>query len=202
MLAAALREHAPPPGAAALDVCTGSGLLAVQAALLGARVTAVDVMRRALLSARANARLNGVRVRTCQGSLFDGLDGERFDTIVSNPPYVPAPLEELPARGPRRAWDAGRDGRALLGPLCEQVADHLRPGGTVLIVHSSVSGVQRTLDDLTAGGLDADIVVRRRGPLGPLLRERAEDLWATGALEPGSLEEEIVIVRGRRLAPT
>jgi len=81
-------------------------------------------------------------------------------------------------------------------------SDHLRPGGTVLIVHSSVSGVQRTLDDLTAGGLDADIVVRRRGPLGPLLRERAEDLWATGALEPGSLEEEIVIVRGRRPAPT
>ena len=116
MLAAALREHPPPPGAAALDVCTGSGLLAVQAALLGARVTAVDVMRRALLSARANARLNGVRVRTCQGSLFDGLDGERFDTIVSNPPYVPAPREELPARGPQRAWDAGRDGRALLGP--------------------------------------------------------------------------------------
>lgn len=200
MLAEALRDHVPGPGAAVLDVCTGSGMLAVQAALLGAWVTAVDVMRRALLSARVTARLNGVRVQTRRGSLFSGLDGERFDTIVSNPPYVPAASEALPARGPQRAWDAGRDGRALLDPLCRQVADHLRPGGTVLLVHSSVCGEQRTLEELAAAGLDADVVVRRRGPLGPLLRERASELWAAGALEPGSLEEEIVVVRGRRPA--
>jgi release factor glutamine methyltransferase len=200
MLAAALREHVPAPGAAVLDVCTGSGMLAAQAALLGARVTAVDVMRRALLSARVNALLNGVRVRTRRGSLLSGLDGERFDTIVSNPPYVPAAGDALPANGPQRAWDAGRDGRALLDPLCRQVADHLRPGGSVLLVHSSVCGVQRTLDELAATGLDADVIARMRGPLGPLLRERAADLWATGALPTGSLEEEIVVVRGRRPA--
>ena len=198
MLADALRAHAPRSDAAVLDLCTGSGMLAVQAARLGARVTAVDVMRRALLSARVNALLNGVRVRTRRGSLFSSLDGERFDTIVSNPPYVPARGDVLPAHGPQRAWDAGRDGRALLDPLCQQVADHLRPGGTVLLVHSSVCGVQRTLDELAAAGLHADVVARRFGPLGPRLRERAADLWATGALAPGSLEEEIVVVRGRR----
>ena len=199
MLAAALREHPPPPGGTALDLCTGSGLLAVQAALLGARTTAVDVVRRALLSAWANARLNGVRVRPRHGSLFSALEGERFDTIVSNPPYLPVASGE-PARGPRRAWDAGTDGRAVLDPLCEQAARHLRPGGQVLIVHSSVCGEQRTLDQLAAQGLDADVVVRSRGPLGPLLRERAEELWAAGVLPQGSLEEEIVIVRGRRPA--
>jgi release factor glutamine methyltransferase len=199
MLARTLREHAPESGAAVLDLCTGSGVLAVQAALLGARVTAVDVMRRALLSARLNALLNGVRVRTRRGSLFAGLEGERFDTIVSNPPYVPSPGHDaLPASGPQRAWDAGTDGRALLDPLCEQVARHLRPGGSVLIVQSSVCGVQQTLQQLTDQGLQADVVACRRGPLGPLLRGRVEQLWAAGALPHGSLEEDIVIVRGRR----
>ena len=203
MLADALRAHVPRPGAAVLDLCTGSGVLAVQAALLGARVTAVDILRRALFSARLNARLNGVRVHTRHGSLFSAIaDGERFDTIVSNPPYLPSSSDAIPVHGPRRAWDAGVDGRALLDPLCRQVAQHLRPGGTVLLVHSSVCGIERTLDELAAQGLDTDVVTRRRGPLGPRLRERVEDLWAAGALPPGSLEEEIVIVRGRLPAAT
>jgi release factor glutamine methyltransferase len=200
MLADALHEHLPRAGAAVLDLCTGSGVLAVQAALLGARVTAVDISRRALFSARVNALLNGVRVNTRHGSLFSGVAGERFDTIVSNPPYLPSSSEAVPPRGPSRAWDAGIDGRALLDPLCRQVAQHLRPGGTVLLVHSSVCGIGRTLDELAAQGLDADVVARRRGALGPRLRERVADLWAAGALPPRSLEEEIAIVRGRRPA--
>jgi release factor glutamine methyltransferase len=201
LLAATLREHAPPVGSAVLDLCTGSGMLAVQAALLGARATAVDVSRLALLSARVNARLNGVHVRTRRCSLFAGLEGERFDMIVSNPPYVPKSGDDgLPGRGLQRAWDAGGDGRALLDPLCEQVARHLRPGGSVLLVHSSVCGVRRTVEQLSREGLEADVVVRRRGPLGPLMRERVEELWATGALPAGELEEDIVIVRGRRPA--
>jgi release factor glutamine methyltransferase len=201
MLAATLREHAPAPGADVLDLCTGSGMLAVQAALLGARVTAVDVMRRALVSAHLNALLNGVRVRTRRGSLFAGLEGERFDTIVSNPPYVPKPGDdELPARGLRRAWDAGADGRALLDPLCEQVARHLRPGGSVFLVHSSVCGIDRTVEQLEREGLQTEVVARHRGPLGPLLRERVEELWASGALAQGAMEEEVVIVRGLRPA--
>ena len=199
MLARALREHPPSPGSDVLDLCTGSGVLAVQAALLGANVTAVDVMRRALICAQLNARANGVRIRTRRGSLFSGLEGERFDLIVSNPPYVPKPGDDaLPARGPQRAWDAGADGRALLDPLCAQVARHLRPGGSVLLVHSSVCDIDRTLEQLAAEGLETEILVRHRGPLGPLLRERAPDLWAAGTLPHGSLEEEIVILRGRR----
>jgi len=138
-----------------------------------------------------------VRVHTRHGWLFNGL-GERFDTIVSNPPYLPSSSDALPARGPQRAWEGGLVGRALLDPLCRQVIHHLRPGGSVLLVHSSVCGVERTLDELARQGLEADVVVRRRGPLGPRLRERASDLWAAGALPPGSVEEEIVVVRGRR----
>jgi release factor glutamine methyltransferase len=181
-----------------LDLCTGSGAIGVAAALRGAAVTAVDVSRRALLSAWLNARANGVTVRTRHGDLFAAVAGERFDLIVANPPYLPAAGDELPSAGPTRAWDAGRDGRALLDPICDAAPGHLRPGGELLVLHSSVCDVRRTETALAECGLEADVVYRHRGPLGPLLRERAELLWNDGRLPEGCLEEEIVIVRGRR----
>jgi release factor glutamine methyltransferase len=184
-------------GSDVLDMCTGSGLLAVTAAMRGARATAVDVSRRALLSARLNARMNGTRVRTRRGWLFEAVPGERFDTIVSNPPYLPAATDALPANGPERAWEAGRDGRALLDPICEQVGSFLRPGGSVLLVHSSVCGIERTLALLSASGLQAGVVDRSRGPLGPRLLERASQLWAAGVLAPGDLHEDVVVIRGK-----
>src|SRR5687767_636669 len=146
LLADALDREALPPGARVLDLCSGSGALAVRAALAGPReVTAVDVSRRAVAAIRLNAALNGVKVRARRGDLLGAVAGERFDAIVSNPPYVPAPSDELPARGPERAWDAGRDGRALLDRICAAAPDHLRPGGVVLLVHSSLLGVERSL---------------------------------------------------------
>jgi release factor glutamine methyltransferase len=88
----------------------------------------------------------------------------------------------------------------VLDRICAGVAPHLRPGGFVLIVHSSVCGVQETVDLLAAGGLDAGVVARRRGPLGPLLSARAATLERRGALRPGVREEEVVVVRGRAQA--
>jgi release factor glutamine methyltransferase len=201
MLVRAVGQRALPPGARVLDLCTGSGAIGVAAALRGAAVTAVDVSRRALLSAWLNARANGVRVRTRRGNLFAPVDGERFDLIVANPPYLPAASEELPTAGPARAWDAGRDGRALIDPICAAAPRHLTPGGELLVLHSSVCDVERTRAALAANGLEADVVYRHRGPLGPLLRERVELLWADRRLPAGSLEEEIVVVRGRRPHP-
>jgi release factor glutamine methyltransferase len=198
MLAAALREQTLPPRASVLDVCTGSGLLAVCAALRGTReVTAVDVSRRALLTTRLNARLNGVRVRTLRGSLFEPVGAQRFDAIVSNPPYVPADTDELPTRGAQRAWDAGRDGRAFLDRLLDEAPAHLRPGGFLLVVHSSVIGRDETLRRMEAGGLEAEVIVRERSPLGPLLTERAPVLEARGLLPPGQRHEDVLVFRGR-----
>jgi len=193
MLADVLRREPLPPAARVLDLCTGSGVLAVTAARRGARATAVDVSRRAVATARANARLNGVRVRGVRGTLFDPLAGERFDCIVANPPYVPSTRDELPARGTNRAWDAGRDGRALLDRICRQAPAHLLPGGVVLLVHSTLIGEERTLELLRAGGLEAETVQRRWGPLGPLMRERVRQ----GVLPAGVTEEEVLILRGR-----
>jgi release factor glutamine methyltransferase len=195
MLARALRAEALAPGARVLDVCTGSGLLAVTAALCGARATALDVSRRAVLCAALNARLNGVRVRALRGDLFAPVRGERFDAIVTNPPYLPADDDALPARGAARAWDAGRDGRAILDRLCAEAPEHLAPGGVILLVHSELCGTQATLGALRASGLAAEVIQRHHGSLGPLLRARVPELEARGLLAHGQRDEEIVIVR-------
>jgi release factor glutamine methyltransferase len=198
MLAAHLRDQMTRlrPAPSVLDVCTGSGALAIAGAQAGAgAVTAVDVSRRSVLTVRVNARLNGVRVRALRGDLFGPVAGERFDAIVSNPPYLPAEDDELPRMGQRRAWDAGTDGRVLLDRVCAQAPAHLNPGGFLLVVHSSLIGLDPTVELLEAGGLRVDVLERRRGALGPLLSARAPLLEARGMLAPGEREEDVVIVR-------
>ena len=181
-----------------LELCTGSGAVALEAAAAGARVTAVDISRRSVATVRLNAALRRLRVDARRGSLFEPVAGRRFDVIATNPPYVPASTDELPDRGARRAWDAGRDGRALIDPICDAAPGHLAPGGTFLMIHSSLCGTDETVSRLEAGGLVVDVPVRERGPLGPLMLARVEQLEASGALAPGEREEELVIVRGRR----
>ena len=180
-----------------LELCTGSGAIALEAAAAGARVTAVDVSRRAVATVRLNARLRGLHVRALRGSLFEPVGHARFDLIATNPPYLPAASDTLPTHGPERALDAGRDGRALIDPICDAAPAHLKPGGAILIVHSSLCGTDLTLERLTAAGLDAEVVTRERGPLGPLMLARAGQLEASGALKPGEREEELVVIRGR-----
>jgi release factor glutamine methyltransferase len=199
LLAGVLRRQIVSPRASVLDVCTGSGALAVAAALRGAReVTAVDVSRRAVLTARLNARLNGVRVDARRGDLLDAIGDRRYDIIVSNPPYVPAESDALPERGLRRAWDAGRDGRALLDRLLHDAPAHLKPGGVLLVVHSEVCDLEATCAAMAAHGLDVDVAARHRGPLGPLMRARLAHLAQEDLLARGRDEEEVVVVRGRR----
>jgi release factor glutamine methyltransferase len=198
LLAAALREEGLAPGATVLDLCTGSGVVAVAAARLGLRVTAVDVSRRAVLAARVNARLNGVRVRARRGDLFAAVPGERFDAVVANPPYLPGGPEELPERGEQRAWEGGRDGRRLLDRILAGAPTALAPDGVLLVVHSSLCGERETLTRLNEAELEARVAARRRGPLGPLLRERAHELEARGILAPGEREEDLLVIRGYR----
>jgi len=190
------------PGARVLDVCTGTGHLAVAAALAGARrVVAVDISRRAVLSARVNARLNGVRVDVRRGDLLAPAGGERFDLVVSNPPYLPAGDGGIPAHGPERAWDAGPDGRALLDRLIAGTPRVLAPGGTLLLVQSSLCGETATLAALAAAGLSPRVVTRRPGPLGPRLTARAPMLEARGLLPAGRRQEELLVISATRSTP-
>ena len=111
--------------------------------------------------------------------------GERFDLIVSNPPYLPSGEAELPRSGRARAWEGGPGGRAILDRIAREAADHLRPGGALWLVHSSVCETELTLDRLSVAGLPATVERSVRGPVGPLLRERM----------PLTLEEDLVAIR-------
>ncbi|MBF0429477.1 MAG: HemK family protein methyltransferase, partial [Magnetococcales bacterium] len=122
------------------DLGTGSGCLAISLSLAfpSARVDAVDLSLEALEVAKKNRRQFGLqqRVRLLQSNLFSALAKERYDLIVTNPPYVPrADFEQLPVeyhREPAMALCAGPDGLDLLDPILRQAADHLTPGGVLI----------------------------------------------------------------------
>jgi release factor glutamine methyltransferase len=189
LLADALVAQGLDASTAVLDLCTGSGAIAVRAARAGAgRVVAADLSRRAVATAQLNAVINGVgrRVRARRTSLYDSLGHESFDYIVSNPPYVPGRDPDA-ARGVARAWHAGADGRALLDPLIAGAPAHLKPDGMLLVVHSEVNGIPATRDAMRAAGLDPEVLAEHRGPAGPLMRRRGYEM-----------DEELVVVIGGR----
>lgn len=197
LLARALRTAAIRPGARVLDLFTGTGAVALAAVRAGAgRVTAVDLSPWAVLAARCNAALRWAPVRVLRGDLTEPVEGEDFDVILANPPYVAAPGRACPPRGgPALAWDAGPDGRALLDRLCTAAPPCLAPGGTLLLVQSALSDAGLTLALLRGTGLKAAVAVRATVPFGPVMRSRADRLRARGLVAPGQNTEELVVIR-------
>jgi release factor glutamine methyltransferase len=198
MLAGVLRDEIDGRPVSVLDLCTGTGALAIEAASSGAAATAIDISRRAVWNVRLNALLNGVRVTPLRGDLFAPVAGRQFDVIVTNPPYVPAPDERLPEGGIDRAWQAGLNGRVLIDRICSSVTPHLAPGGAVLIVQSTINGESETCALLEEAGLEADIPFREEGDFGPLMTRMAPELEERGLIAVGQRTEEVIVVRGRR----
>lgn len=194
LMAEALAGAGMPRGGRVLDVCTGTGALAISAGLAGAgRVTAVDLCRRAVLAAWVNARLHGVDVRVWRGDFGDLVGRGEFDVVTANPPYVPS--SAVPDRGPARAWDAGPMGRSVLDRLCAVLPLLLAAKGFGLIVHSTLCDPDVTLRQLRGGGLKASVVARRTVPFGPVMRRRAGWLAGRGLIEEDQEQEELVVIR-------
>ena len=126
------------PGNSVLDLCTGSGALAVTLAKFGknAEVTASDISPEALEVAQLNAERNSVGIETVLGDGFEPLAGRQFDIIVCNPPYLTdSDMEELQPevrREPELALRGGPDGLTLYRRFARELPDFLKPGGTAL----------------------------------------------------------------------
>ncbi len=132
-----LAETAIPlcKGAKVLDMCTGTGCLAISIAKLAgpASVTAADLSKPALSVAMANAKANGADVTFAASDMFENV-GETYDVIVSNPPYIPAEqmdtlMPEVKDYEPRMALYGGEDGLDFYRILTAEGAKHLRPAG-------------------------------------------------------------------------
>jgi len=198
LLVEALRREEIRPRTRMLDLCTGSGLLAVLAARMGADVTAVDAARKAVLTARLNALLARRRVKVLRRDLADSLEAGSFDLVTCNPPYVPTPGGGVPRSGPARAWDAGYDGRAILDRVCAAAPALLRPGGVLLMVHSGLCGTDATVHVLERTGMRVRVDERVYVPFGPVLRAREAWLRERGLLQPYDDREELVIIRAEK----
>jgi len=124
-----------------LDLCTGSGCIAIASAhaLPDARVDATELSEPAAAVARRNVREHGVgqRVTVLTGDLYGPVGAERYDLILSNPPYVSeAEMAELPAeyrREPALGLAAGPDGLDVVRRILAGARRHLKPGGILVV---------------------------------------------------------------------
>nr|WP_300019673.1 HemK2/MTQ2 family protein methyltransferase [Pseudonocardia sp.] len=199
VLIAEMHRGAYATGRRVLDLGTGTGAVALAAARAGASsVTAVDLSARSVAAARLNAGLAGLAVDVRRGDLFAPVAGERFDLVVSNPPYVPARTQRLPRHARARCWDGGTDGRAVLDRICSGAADVLSDDGQILLVHSALCGTRTTVDALGDAGFAPTVLTRVRIPFGPVLRARAAMLEERGMIAAGERVEELVVVAGIR----
>ncbi len=143
----------------ALDLGTGCGIQALHLAGHCDEIIGTDTNERALALAAATARLNGMSWDLRSGSLFEPVEGERFDLIVSNPPFVVGSgASDYIYR------DSGVAGDGLCRTMIEQVGDHLAPGGTAQIMANWIvregDWRDRVRDWLAGTGLHAWVVQR------------------------------------------
>jgi release factor glutamine methyltransferase len=147
--------HRPSP--AVLDLGTGSGAiaLAVGTGHPAARVTATDASAAALAIARDNGRRLAPTVDWRQGDWWQAVADERFDLVLSNPPYIAEGDPHLPAlrHEPRGALVAGADGLVDIDRIVGGAHDHLHPGGWLLLEHGWDQG-RAVRDRLNAAGFE------------------------------------------------
>lgn len=150
------------PGMNILEIGTGSGFISavLLANLKCIRLVATEINPHAALCAKANA------VEVLRTDLFKGLKPRRseslFDLILFNPPYLPTSKEEKVPGWLNYAFDGGTSGRDTLDQFLYEVRDYLKPGGTILVLISSITGLDAVKEKMEKMGFAVEVVARKK----------------------------------------
>jgi release factor glutamine methyltransferase len=157
---AALKEA--KPGMRILEVGTGSGFVSavLLANLKDILLLATEINPHAALCAKANG------VELIRTDLFRGIrvqiPEKRFDLILFNPPYLPTSKEEKVPGWLNYAFDGGTSGKETLDRFLDEVKDYLKPGGKILVLISSLTGLEAVKEKIKNLGFKVDIVGRKK----------------------------------------
>lgn len=148
----------------ALEIGTGTGLIAILASRKARMVIATDINPHALDCTLKNIIANkAYNVELRKGDLFEPVKDEKFDLILFNTPYLPTSEDETVDGELDAAWNGGPSGREVIDRFLCEVKDHLNPGGKVQMVQSTLSGNEETLEKLEELGFQASITAREKG---------------------------------------
>ncbi|MGY4598028.1 methylase of polypeptide subunit release factors [Bradyrhizobium sp. GM22.5] len=131
----------------ALDLCAGTGIGALHLARAGANATSLDITARAAHFADFNAQLNGLRIENLRGDLFAPVQGRAFDLICAHPPWVPSLGDGAVFR------EGGDIGEELVARLVADLPQHLRPGGTAILMCMGRDGRDASFEQRLRGWL-------------------------------------------------
>ena len=143
-----------------LDLGTGCGILGILAAEKASSVVSVDVNPYAIRCAKENAELNDLRnkIYYVQGNLFTALiESFKFDLVLFNAPYLPAGEDEMES-WIGRAWAGGATGRQVIDRFIVEAPNYLKQKGRVLLMQSTLAGVDETLRKFATYGMRGRVV--------------------------------------------
>lgn len=149
-----------------LELGTGSGLIALLAARTARKVVATDISPIAVECASSNVSLNQLtnKVEIRLGNLFEPIrEGEKFDLIIFNPPYLPENNKPSQNRSDwlGRAWDGGKSGRNLIDPFIVNCKRYLNSAGLIQMVQSSLSNISKSSQLFKMEGFHVEISAQK-----------------------------------------
>ena len=153
-------------GSRVLEVGTGSGILAIVAAKKAHKVIAIDLNPYAVRCANQNSKNNEIddKIFFLAGNLFAPLkEGVLFDLILFNSPYVPSEEDET-SFWLGRSWAGGITGRSVIDMFIIQAPKYLEKTGKILLMQSTLAGVDETINKFSNLGFTADIIADRSLP--------------------------------------
>lgn len=141
-----------------LDVGTGTGIQALNAAKFAEHAAGVDLNPAAVELGKRNARSNGIRnAEFWVSDLFSEVKG-RFDLIIFNPPYLETEAEDML----ERAWAGGKQGVEVINRFIDEAGEHLLPEGRIMLLISSINRLEEVMGRFQKNGFGVEITSKQK----------------------------------------